>query len=285
LSAFTSTHSLTLASPAKLNLSLHIIQRLASGYHQLQSVMQLIDLHDSISFNATADNKVSFACDLPAINNPDNLVVKAANTLKSYAQRNSGVAISLKKNIPLQAGLGGGSSNAASCLLALNYLWQLNLSTPKLATIALQLGADVPFFIYGKNALVGGIGEQIETELDLAPKWFLIIQPSCAIATSSLFNSSLLQFSKPATPAQILADTPYNDCAAAAIDAYPPLALAMDELAQYSSAYMTGTGSCIFSQFTTREQAQKIADKLSHYRHFVVRGITQSPVHTQLSDL
>lgn len=173
-------------SPAKLNLFLHITGRREDGYHELQSIFQLIDLTDWLQFTQTVDLDISIA-GLDSVDLEHNLIYKAINLLKPYAQKISGLLIAIEKNIPMGAGLGGGSSNAASTLIVVNQLWQCGLTTEQLAALGLQLGADVPVFVHGRNAWAEGIGEQL-TFIDLDQKQYIVLKPDCFISTQLLFH-------------------------------------------------------------------------------------------------
>lgn len=238
-------------APAKLNLFLHITGRRDDGYHLLQSAFMLIDWCDTLHFEARPDSKIA-RHDLAERLPEDDLIVRAANALQALTGCSHGVDISVEKRIPAQAGMGGGSSDAASCLLALNRLWKLNLSSAQLASVGLRLGADVPFFLHGSSAWVEGIGENITT-LELPAARFVVVKPSMGVDTASIFASPDLK--RDTIPATILgfAAHPYdfgrNDLQPVAVRHCPQIAQALEWLGSMGlDGRMTGSGSAVFAQ-------------------------------------
>ncbi len=281
-------------SPAKLNLFLHITGQRADGYHNLQSVFQLLDYNDTIDIVTNQSNKIEFSCDNPELSSEDNLVVKAANLLKQYAQNHQlkentaklGAQIFLHKKLPFGGGLGGGSSNCATTLIALNQQWQLGLTLEQLAKLGLELGADVPIFVMGNTAFVEGIGEVL-TPFEVPQTWYLVLQPGCQISTAKIFSNSLLTRNSKAIKIRSLnaLELPYqglNTMQTVACKQYPEVAKAIDWLKQYSpSARMTGSGSCVFAAFDNERKMRKIATRCE-WPHFVAKGVNKSPLHVQL---
>ena len=237
-------------APAKLNLFLHIVGRRQDGYHLLQSAFMLIDWQDTLHFERRASGHIDRE-DLSLALPEDDLTLRAARLLQSHTGCTWGAHIAVHKRIPAQAGMGGGSSDAASCLLALNRLWDLNLSTAQLAALGAHLGADVPFFLHGQNAWVEGIGERI-TPLQLPPAQFVVVKPEAGLSTANIFaDPALRRDTKPAT-IDGLARTPYdfghNDLQAVAEQLCPPVRLALQWLEAHGlHGKMTGSGSAVFA--------------------------------------
>lgn len=272
---------LTCRSPAKLNLFLHIIGRRPNGYHELQTVFQLIDLCDILEFRSTTlpAGVLSLRCDQSHVPLDNNLILRAAERLRDLAgEPQLAAEIVLRKHIPLGGGLGGGSSNAATTLLALNFLWQLNLSITRLAEIGLELGADVPVFVTGRNAWAGGVGEKLEP-LELPKRHYLVVWPGIAVNTSDVFAHPQLTRDSPAIKiADFLAGRGGNDCEKVVRSLYPEVAAALDWLAQFGPARLTGTGSCVFAAFDSLDEARRVKEKVpARFRGFVSSGLNRSP--------
>jgi 4-diphosphocytidyl-2-C-methyl-D-erythritol kinase len=270
---------LTLLAPAKLNLFLHITGRRADGYHELQTLFQLLDFGDTLGFEEARPGTLSLHLseDSPINTIPMdcNLIMRAARSLLESAKRDDlGARISLHKQIPLGAGLGGGSSDAAITLLALNALWQLGLDIDQLSEIGLQLGADVPLFIGGNSAWAEGVGEQLQA-VELADSWYLLISPDCAVSTAEIFSHENLTRNSPAIKmADFLAGRARNDCEAVTRMLYPEVDNALNWLSQFGDARMTGTGSSAFTSFPDEATANEVLAKLPTDLHgFVARGI------------
>ena len=267
---------LDVLAPAKLNLFLHVTGRRADGYHLLQSVFMLIDWCDTLHFERRHDGQIH-RHDLGTPLPPDDLIVRAARLLQSTTGTTQGADISIDKRIPAQAGMGGGSSDAASTLLALNRLWGLKLRLPQLQALGLQLGADVPFFLRGRNAWVEGIGEQI-TPIDLPPARFCILKPAAGVDTPSIFRHPALErATKPATIAVFAAD-PYgfghNDLQPVAEMLCPEVKQAIELLeAQGLQARMTGSGSAVFAHCAPGKAAIQAPDQ------WIVRECSNLEVH------
>jgi 4-diphosphocytidyl-2-C-methyl-D-erythritol kinase len=275
--------TLTLPAPAKLNLFLHITGRRADGYHELQTVFQLLDYGDTLSFTLLPEPQLQFSCSEPALAGSDNLVLRAARLLQASATVNPGCRIHLQKRIPAGGGLGGGSSDAATTLLALNQLWQCGLPATTLHAIGLQLGADVPVFLYGHSAWAEGVGEQLQA-ISLPEDWFVVLTPPCQVATGRIFSHPAL--TRNSAPLRMPA-FPFlgskNDCESVTCQLYPEVRTALDWLGSQAEARMTGTGASVFARFTSQELASAVlARKPADLAGFVARGVTLSPLHRQL---
>jgi len=265
-------------APAKLNLFLHITSRRTDGYHNLQTIFQFIDYCDELYFKTRDDGQLlchSNARDLPP---EQDLVLRAARLLKQYSCTPIGVEIQVDKKIPMGGGLGGGSSDAATTLLALNQLWHLQLSTDILASLGLKLGADVPVFVHGRAAWAEGVGDHL-MPVTLEEPWYLVIHPGCHVSTAEIFSApDLTRNSKPITLIQHQEGQTTNVCEPVVRRRYPPVAQALDWLDKYSHARMTGTGACVFARFDHKIHAEEIRSKLpNQWQGFVAQGKNISP--------
>ena len=265
-------------SPAKLNLFLHITGRRADGYHELQSIFQLIDLYDWLEFTQTGSPQISIG-GLNSVDLEQNLIYRAAQALLPYAKQPGGINIRIEKNIPMGAGLGGGSSNAAATLIVLNKLWQCGLDTEQLAKLGLKLGADVPIFIHGRNAWAEGIGEHL-TFIDLDQKQYIVLKPDCFISTQLLFSQKTLTRDTKPTKFCAYQLTPFsfgNNFEPVARSLYPEVNEAMQYLDQFGTAKLTGTGACVFVEVT---EQMKIDDVLNHSpcKAYLVNSLNESPL-------
>lgn len=279
--------SLTLLSPAKLNLFLHITGRRTDGYHNLQTVFQLLNYGDTLRFCLRHDEDISLTPNIPGVAFDDNLIIKAARLLENLNQTGKGVDIHLQKILPMGGGLGGGSSNAATVLVALNHLWQCQLSRYQLQNLGLQLGADVPVFIQAQTAWAEGIGEQLQA-IELPQQWFLIVQPDCQVSTAEIFSHKDLTRDTPAIKvAAFLERGGKNDCQALVRTLYSPVDEALNWLEQLTpTARMTGTGACIFATFATADDALQAQAKLpNHLPSFVAQGVNKSPLYKWLPSI
>lgn len=274
-------------APAKLNLFLHVTGRRADGYHLLQTAFQLIDLCDSIEIEVDASGRIVREEGLEHVPQDDDLTVRAARLLQSRTGSGQGARLRLRKRIPEGGGLGGGSSDAATVLVALNHLWGIGLDLDRLASIGVELGADVPVFVLGRSAWGQGIGEQL-TPLELAEKWFVILQPGIPVATGEIFQAPELTRNSPIITIRALFEPgTRNDCEPVVRARYPEIGEAIDWLSSHSSgARMTGTGSCIFASFDSAADAERIAARVpERWRSFVARGVNRSPLHEKLARL
>jgi 4-diphosphocytidyl-2-C-methyl-D-erythritol kinase len=268
-------------APAKLNLFLHITGRRADGYHDLETVFQLVDLCDEIQIDTREDGRICRepAPDdavLSALRDDEDLTVRAARLLQQASGVGSGANIHVDKRIPAGGGLGGGSSDAATVLLALNALWQLNWPRDRLAQLAAQLGADVPVFVQGRSAFARGRGEQL-TPIDLPPRWFVIADPGVPVSTREIFSApELTRNTAPLRIAALPPDGGHNDCEPVVRSRYPQVARVLELLAPHGGR-LTGTGGCVFASLASRQQADLLAQQLSvQVRVFVARGLAQS---------
>lgn len=269
-------------APAKLNLFLHITGRRGDGYHDLETVFQLVDLCDELDIDTRDDGRIcrepapSDAL-LAALSDEEDLTVRAARLLQQASGARSGANIHVNKRIPAGGGLGGGSSDAATVLLALNELWRLDWPRERLAGLALQLGADVPVFLRGRNAFARGRGELL-TPLELPQRWFVIADPGVSVATREIFAApELTRNTPPLRIAALPPDGGHNDCEPVVRLRYPQVARVLDMLAPYHGR-LTGTGGCVFARLETRADAERVAQQLSaQVRVFVVSGLAHSP--------
>ncbi len=287
MTAVTPTGHLTLPAPAKLNLFLHITGRRPDGYHLLQTLFQILDYGDELHFSADQSGNIRLSCNDPQLEGSDNLIYRAALALKPLAAANAGVSIVLDKKIPLGGGLGGGSSDAATTLLALNKLWQLQLSVAELAAIGLKLGADVPLFVQGYSAFAQGVGEELQA-VELPEKVYLVVTPCCHVSTVEVFtHPDLIRDSAMISAADVLNSEQIkswrNDCQPLVERLYPDVAITLQWLVEYAPSRMTGTGASVFAEFPDELSARRaLAHLPANCRGFVARGVNRSPVLTAL---
>jgi 4-diphosphocytidyl-2-C-methyl-D-erythritol kinase len=270
-------------APAKLNLFLHILGRRPDGYHELQTCFQFVDLCDEIAIEVRADGRIRRAVEIPGLPAETDLCIRAANALKEASGVTLGADIRLAKKIPVGGGLGGGSSDAATCLIALNQLWGIHWPREKLAGLGLKLGADVPVFVHGRVAWAEGVGERL-TPLypPLAPAQanYLILKPNVFVSTAAVFQDpELTRNSAPITIHGFLASGGRNDCLGVVRRRYPEVAHALDWLSVFGSARLTGTGACVFLACETLDLAQEIMRKVPpEFEGFLARGLNDSPL-------
>ncbi|MCG8518320.1 MAG: 4-(cytidine 5'-diphospho)-2-C-methyl-D-erythritol kinase [Pseudomonadales bacterium] len=282
--------TLSLPSPAKLNLFLHITGRRSDGYHDLQTLFQFLDYGDELAFQQRQDGQIRLTPALAGVEHDDNLIVKAAHLLAKRTDRSvPGADIHLDKRLPMGGGLGGGSSNAATTLLGLNRLWKLDLDLDTLAELGLQLGADVPVFVRGFAAWGEGVGE-ILTPAEPPEDWFLVLKADCHINTGKIFSHPGLTRDTPKTiiaPAFEGDASRYrNDCEDVVCELYPEVRKSLEWLSQFGPARLTGTGACIFGRFPTESAARNIWEsKPSGITGFVAKGVNHSPLHKKLTAL
>ncbi|WP_111855968.1 4-(cytidine 5'-diphospho)-2-C-methyl-D-erythritol kinase [Acinetobacter oleivorans] len=266
-------------SPAKLNLFLHITGRRENGYHELQTIFQLIDLYDWMIFTPTLDEQIEID-GLSEVKPEENLIYRAAQILRPHAKKFCGLNIKIEKNIPMGAGLGGGSSNAATTLIVLNQLWECGLNQEQLADYGVKLGADVPIFIYGKNAWAEGIGEHLSF-IDLDQKQFIILKPDCFISTQLLFSQKTLTRDSKTTKFcayQLEPSNFGNNFEPLARQLYPEVEEAMRYLDQFGQAKLTGTGACVFIEVTNEMNIDEIL-KHSPCKSYLVNSLKESPLN------
>ena len=277
--------TLTLPAVAKLNLFLHITGRRNDGYHNLQTLFQLLDVGDELSFTLRQDTDITLDCNNTQLINEQNLVLRAARLLQQYSQSPQGCDIYLHKHLPMGGGLGGGSSDAATTLLGLNTLWQLNLSVDTLAELGLTLGADVPLFVRGFTAFAEGVGEKLQP-VALDEKVYLVVTPNCHISTAEVFqHPDLIRNSLPISADSLLTADWRNDCQPLVERLYPIVAITLQWLVEYAPCQMTGTGASVFAAFPDQTSAQHALAQLpANCRGFVARGVNQSPIWAALAD-
>jgi len=273
-------------APAKLNLFLHITGRLDNGYHTLQTIFQFLDYGDNLRITPTQSNEVTLSPAVEGVLLQDNLIYRAAMMLKPLANKHVGAAIELDKILPMGAGLGGGSSNAATTLVALNHLWEIDLPLETLATMGLSLGADVPIFVRGFAAFAQGIGEDL-TPVSPPQPHYLVIWPGVAVSTQEIFQApELPRNTPPLRLEQLSSATLGNDCQEITKNRHPMVASALDWLVEYAPAKMTGTGSCVFGEFESAQAAAHVLKKLPKTMHgFVAKGINTSPLAQKIAQL
>ncbi|MEB5930409.1 4-(cytidine 5'-diphospho)-2-C-methyl-D-erythritol kinase [Acinetobacter schindleri] len=265
-------------SPSKLNLFLHITGRRPDGYHELQSIFQLIDLCDWLEFEQTADKHIQIE-GLASVDLEQNLIYRATQVLKPYAKAYSGLKIRLEKNIPMGAGLGGGSSNAATTLIVVNQLWDCGLTIEQLAELGVKLGADVPIFVHGRNAWAEGIGEHL-TFIDLDQKQFIVLKPDCFISTQLLFSQKTLTRDTKSSKFCAYQITPSdfgNNFEPLARSLYPEVDEAMQYLDQFGVAKLTGTGACVFIEVTEKMNVTNILEN-APCKAYLVNSLQESPL-------
>jgi 4-diphosphocytidyl-2-C-methyl-D-erythritol kinase len=266
-------------APAKINLFLHIVGRRTDGYHELQTLFQLLDFGDEMQFWPNNDKRITVSGNYPEIRPTDDLIFQAASLLKKVTGINQGISISITKRIPMGGGLGGASTDAATTLVALNQIWKSGLSVEELAELGLSLGADVPVFIHGRSAWAEGIGERLEP-LSLPEQWYLVIHPGCQVITGRVFNDpDLTRNSSPITIRDFKSGACRNDCEAVVFREFPQIAEAADWLGQWTKARLTGTGACIFGGFNSIQSANNVFERLPEkWQGFVSKGINTSPL-------
>ena len=269
---------------------LHITGQREDGYHELQTVFQFIDFSDELEFNLRGDNEINRYCDNFSVPENEDIIVRAASLLrKRYQSRHSshkifGVDISLKKNIPMGAGLGGGSSDAATTLVALNELWQMNFNIDELAEMGLSLGADVPVFVRGFAAFAEGVGEKL-SPISLDENWYTVLIPAVNVSTKEIFSHPQLTRDCSAIKLCDLSRREWrNVCTPVVVNDYPEVSQAIDIVDRYSRASMSGTGASVFATFSTEAQANDVLQKIKanqtskSWFSFVAKGLNQSPL-------
>ena len=266
-------------APAKLNLMLRVTGRRPDGYHLLQTVFRFLDYADEVSLRVRSDGLITRAHELEGVPEPADLTLRAARLLKSASGSPLGVDIGVLKRVPVGAGLGGGSSDAATVLLGLNRLWQLDLPRTQLQTLALELGADVPVFVFGESAVGEGIGEAL-TSIALAPAWYLVLTPPVSVSTALVFaDPDLKRDSKPIKMHGFSVRTAVNDLESFVCRQYPEVARHLDWLRQQGPALMTGSGAAVFASFESEAAARAVASRLPPgMAGFVARGLDRHPL-------
>lgn len=269
-------------APAKINLFLHVIGRRSDGYHTLQTAFRFLDLADTLHFTSRIDGEVVRLTDIPGVPATSDLTVRAARMLQAHCGITDGASIALEKRLPLGGGLGGGSSDAATTLIALNHLWGCGLDTVTLQQLGVRLGADVPVFIHGRACFAGGIGEMF-SDIRIPPAWYLLACPQVCVPTREIFCApELRRDSAPMEPSAWHPGVGRNDLEPVATVRYPAVAQTLATLRQFGTARMTGSGACCFAEFASREEAMAAQLRLpegtvSH----VAKGLDQHPLSAE----
>jgi 4-diphosphocytidyl-2-C-methyl-D-erythritol kinase len=279
-------------APAKLNLFLHVTGRRADGYHLLQSVFQLLDHGDLLDFHVREDGAIRRTTDIAGVPEDSDLVIRAARALQAAAQMRStrkipGADIALHKYLPMGGGLGGGSSDAATTLMALNHLWQAGLTRAELMALALPLGADIPFFLFGQNAFAQGIGEEL-IAVNTPECWYVVIEPGVSVPTAKIFNAT--QLTRDSKPVKItdFSGGPdnfgKNDLQGVAAELFPQIAEAVTWLAKFGNARMTGSGACVFSAFAQEQQADEVLEFVpARWQAWKAKALARHPLEHLLT--
>lgn len=274
---------LALMAPAKLNLFLHINGRRDDGYHELETLFTFLDYGDELIFTLTDEDAITIVGSPTDIKLEDNLIYKAAQLLLGHRQLHAGVQINLEKKLPMGGGVGGGSSDAATTLLALNSLWKCDLSIDALADLGVKLGADVPVFVRGYSAHAHGIGEHLE-KISLQEKFYLVVSPGVHVSTALIFQHPDLPRDTAKLKGELNLLNTRNDCESLVKKLYPEVEKTLEWLLKYAPSKMTGTGACCFAEFDTREAAERVLQQLPDiWQGFVAKSVNCSPVHTQLN--
>lgn len=275
-------------APAKINLFLHVTGRRADGYHTLQTVFQFLELCDFLDFERRDDGRIERATDLPGVPTEQDLTLRAARALKQCAERRGapgslGVTVAVDKRLPVGGGIGGGSSDAATTLVALNCLWGLDLPAATLSELALTLGADVPIFVAGHSAFAEGVGEVL-TRVDPPQPWYVLLKPDCAVPTAAVFQDpELTRNTRPITIRAFLEGAGQNDCEPVVRRRFPAVHAALEWLGARAPARLTGTGACIFAPCLDEEEAHRIvAEVPDRWQAYAVRGLNRSPLLDRL---
>nr|WP_237725307.1 4-(cytidine 5'-diphospho)-2-C-methyl-D-erythritol kinase [Vibrio fluvialis] len=272
-------------SPAKLNLFLYITGRRTDGYHELQTLFQFLNHGDTLTITANTSGEIVLTQELPGVKTEENLIWKAATALQRASGCSFGAKIELNKVLPMGGGIGGGSSNAATVLVALNFLWQTHLNDDELAQIGLALGADVPVFVRGFAAFAEGVGEQL-SPVEAQEKWYLVVRPDVSIATKDIFTHPQLTRNTVKRDLATLLDTCYeNDCEKIVRMLYPEVDKQLSWLLQYAPSRLTGTGSCVFAEFLSKKEAEAVLAELpDNVSAFIALGRNVSPLKETLAD-
>lgn len=266
-------------APAKLNLFLHVTGRRADGYHLLQTLFRFVDHGDTLRFSPRDDGRLCLSRPLPGVPPESDLCIRAARLLQEATGCRLGTDIEVVKRLPMGGGLGGGSSDAATVLLALNHLWELGLSRERLQALGLTLGADVPLFIFGRNAFGEGIGEALQP-VDVPPSWFVVLEPPVQVPTAAIFTASELRRDTPAIrAADWRPGFGHNDLEPVAVARFPEVGESLRWLERFAPARMTGSGACVFAEFSDEAQARGVlAELTASMRGWAARGLAEHPL-------
>ncbi|MRD72349.1 4-(cytidine 5'-diphospho)-2-C-methyl-D-erythritol kinase [Rhodocyclus tenuis] len=267
-------------APAKLNLFLHVVGRRADGYHCLQTAFRFVGHGDGLRFTPRDDEQLRLVTPLPGVPPERDLTIRAARLLQAETGCRRGVDIAVDKRLPMGGGLGGGSSDAATTLLALNHLWQLGLSRQRLQEIGLALGADVPVFVFGENAFAEGVGEELRP-LSLPPACYLVIESPVEVPTALVFSApDLVRDTPPLAPAAWQPGEGHNDLEAVVVARFPAVAERLTWLSGFARARMTGSGACVFAEFADRAQAEVVWRQMpAHFSGWLADGLSRHPLH------
>ena len=277
---------LILPAPAKLNLMLHILGRRADGYHELQTLFQFLDFGDELGFALRPNGEIHLHTPIDGVPHDSNLIVRAARLLQQHANCTLGADIWLDKRLPMGGGIGGGSSDAATTLLGLNHLWQLNYSEDQLASLGLSLGADVPVFVHGHAAFAEGVGEKLQP-VTLSEPWFLVAIPQVLVSTAEIFSDpELTRDTPPIKVRSLLEGGGRNDCQPVVTKRYSEVRNALILLNKFVPTRLTGTGACVFGSFPNQDDADKVARQLpATLPSFIAQGRNISMLHRKLETL
>lgn len=284
-------------APAKLNLFLHVVGRRPDGYHLLQSVFQLIDHGDTLHFDLRDDDRIVRTTDVPGVPEEQDLIVRALRALQAeYARRHGrlppGIDVAIEKRLPMGGGLGGGSSDAATALMAANHLWQAGLTDAELIALGLPLGADIPFFLFGETAFAEGVGEALQA-VPGPDCWYVVIEPGVAVPTVAIFTAedltrntkaiTISDFSRRHVESNDLIGFGKNDLQDVAARLFPPVAEAIEWLGGYGAARMTGSGACVFCAFSTEQEAERVLKQVpARWKAWKARALQQHPIKSLL---
>jgi 4-diphosphocytidyl-2-C-methyl-D-erythritol kinase len=284
-------------APAKLNLFLHVTGRRPDGYHLLQSVFQLIDHGDTLHVDLRADERIVRTTEVPGVPEEQDLIVRALRALQGeYARRHGrlppGLDVAIDKRLPMGGGLGGGSSDAATALMAANHLWQAGLTDEELMALGLPLGADIPFFLFGRTAFAEGVGEALQP-VDGPDCWYVVVEPGVQVPTVAIFTAQDLtrdtkaiiisDFSRRQIDSKDLIGFGKNDLQDVAARLFPPVAEAIEWLGAYGAARMTGSGACVFSAFSSEQEAERVVQQVpAKWKAWKAKAITQHPMKSLL---
>jgi 4-diphosphocytidyl-2-C-methyl-D-erythritol kinase len=269
-------------APAKLNLFLHVTGRRADGYHTLQTMFRFVDICDEVGFRLREDDGIHRLAPIAGIDEDQDLTLRAARLLQLTSGCRLGVDIDIDKRLPMGGGLGGGSSDAATTLMVLNKMWSLDLSRNRLQQIALQLGADVPVFVFGRSAFGEGVGERLHA-IELDPAWYLILVPQVTVSTAEIFAArELTRNTKAIRIAALSVGQGHNDLQPVACKRFPEIARHLNWLGKFGKAAMTGSGACVFSAFDSELEARSVFDRLpADMKGFVARGLNRHPLYVE----
>ena len=269
-------------APAKLNLFLHITGRRPDGYHDLQTLFQILDWGDELRFEVNDSGRIGRTNHIDGIPESEDICVRAAQLLQNRCEVQKGVQIELLKHIPMGAGLGGGSSDAATVLCALNHLWSCGLTQKQLAALGLELGADVPVFIFGRSAFAEGVGERLRA-IELGPAWYVVLVPQVTVSTAEIFAArELTRNTKAIKIAAFSTGQGHNDLQSVACERFPEIARHMNWLGKFSAAMMTGSGACVFGAFDDESAARSVLEQLpADMKGFAARGLDRHPLYVE----